>query len=144
VRGALAIGVVLAACGDPAEPVFPADYAASYVEVRGCRGSSDHELNNIRVLADPAAMGPYLARDADFPAGAVVLKEEYDFADDACAGPIVQWTVMRRDAAGPQGWRWQEVDADRDVVSEDDGRCTSCHATCGVPPDGYLGTCTVP
>jgi hypothetical protein len=141
----VAIGGVLAACGgDPAEPGFPADYAASYGEVRDCRASADHDLNQIRVLADPAAMAAYLARDVDFPAGAIVLKEEYDFADDTCTGPIVQWTVMVRDPAGPVGWRWQRVDADRDVVSEDEARCTTCHATCGVPPDGYLGTCAVP
>jgi hypothetical protein len=142
--------IVVAACGgdDDAEPVFPADWAATYVEVRGCRASSDHDLNKIRVVADPAASAPYLARDQPFPVGAIVLKPEYDFADGACAGPITQWTVMRREAPGgaPElmDWTWQRVDLDRNVVSENDERCTACHASCGSPPDGYLGTCTVP
>lgn len=139
----------LAACGgDDAVPAFPADYAATYQEVRDCRGSADHDLGQIRVLADPAARGPYLARDAAFPIGAVLLKVEYDFADPTCAGPITQWTVMQRlpDGGDPQllGWTWQRVDRDRRVVSENDSRCLGCHADCGVGPDGYLGTCTVP
>ena len=138
----------LAACGgDDALPVFPADYAASYQEVRACRSSTDHDLHRIRVLADPAALGPYRARDVDFPVGATVLKAEYDFGDTTCSGPVVTWTVMQRAATGPAiqlGWRWQKVDGDRTVVTENEGRCLGCHAECGVPPDGYLGTCTEP
>ena len=148
---ALALGLAMtsAACGgDDVEPVFPADYAASYQEVRGCRSSTDHDLHRIRVLADPAALGPYQARDAAFPVGATVLKAEYDFGDTTCSGPVVAWTVMQREAdGGPAiqlGWRWQKVDGDRTVVSENEGRCLGCHAECGVPPEGYLGTCTVP
>lgn len=128
-------------------PSFPADYAATYVEVRDCRNSGDHELNRIRVLADPAALGPYRDRNADFPVGAVVLKEEHDFADTDCTGAPVRWTVMTRlatgSAPGTLDWDWQDVDAERRVVSENDSRCIGCHTGCGVPPDGYLGTCTV-
>lgn len=149
----MAIGLwaaaALVACSDDVAPapVFPADYLATYVEVRGCRSSADHDLGQIRVLADPAARAPYLGRDADFPVGAVLLKAEYDFGDATCTGPITQWTAMQRIEGGAAellGWRWQRVDADRTVVSEDDSRCLGCHADCGVPPDGYLGTCTVP
>lgn len=138
-------------CGDDAPggpaPSFPADYAASYREVRDCRNSSEHEFMRVRVLADPAALEPYLGREQDFPVGSVVLKEEYDGADTACAGDVVRWTVMSRLAAGssPQtlDWYWQEVDASRRVESENDSRCVGCHTGCGVPPDGYRGTCTV-
>ncbi|MCB9702170.1 MAG: cytochrome P460 family protein [Myxococcales bacterium] len=130
------------------DPDFPADYPASYVEVRNCRGSGDHDLNNIRILADPSALGPYQGRNAPFPEGAIVLKEEYDFADQSCNGPVKQWTVMRRLAAGSSpdtlGWSWQRVDAQRSVVDVDAPRCIDCHTGCGVPPEGYEGTCAVP
>jgi hypothetical protein len=137
-----------AACGgDDATPLFPSDYAATFIEVRDCRPSSDHDLRLIRVVADPAAAARYTARDADFAPGALIVKEEYDFGDTTCAGAPVQWTVMQR-AAGVDalqlGWRWQRIDGDRSVVTEDEPRCFGCHADCGVAPDGYFGTCAVP
>lgn len=129
-------------------PDFPADYAVSYVEVRNCRGSGDHDLHNIRILADPAALAPYQGRTEAFPEGAVVLKEEYDFGDTTCSGEILQWTVMRKLAEGSApdmlGWAWQEVDAERRVVSEDEPRCIGCHQGCGMAPDGYDWTCAMP
>jgi hypothetical protein len=135
--------VLMAGCGD--DPVFPADYSSSFVEVRNCRSSSDHEFHRVRVLADPAALPVYQARDVPFPLDAIVLKEEYGFGDDTCSGPIVQWTVMQQVAGSANGgWKWQRVDVDRGVVSEDDHRCVNCHANCGVPPEGYDGTCAVP
>lgn len=130
------------------EPFFPDDYQASYVEVRNCRGSGDHDLNNIRILVDPAARAPYEERLTSFPEGAVVLKEEYDFGDTDCTGELQQWTVMRRLATGSSpetlDWSWQQVDASRRVVDEDAPRCIGCHQGCGVAPDGYEGTCAVP
>jgi hypothetical protein len=137
-----------AGCGGDVAPEFPASYAATYVEVRGCRPSGDHELHSVRILADPLAWPTYTRRDARFAEGAVVLKEEYDFADPACAGPIVEWTVMRRlagEASGARaGWAWQRVAADRAVISEDEPRCIGCHLQCGQPPDGHDGTCAMP
>jgi hypothetical protein len=128
-------------------PAFPADYAASYVEVRDCRSSSDHELNRVRVLADPAAAAVYQSRSGDFAEGAVVLKEEHDFADVDCTGDVERWTVMVRrapaDASELLGWRWQDLDAARRVKSEDAPSCSGCHTSCGQPPDGFQGTCTV-
>jgi hypothetical protein len=134
---------------EPLEPLFPEDYAATYTEVRDCRSGADHDLNNVRVMADPAALGPYTDRVSPFPDDAVLVKEEYDFGDDDCTGAIVQWTVMVRGVAedapeGNLGWRWQRVDPDRNVMSADDPRCFDCHSLCGVAPDGYDGTCTVP
>lgn len=129
-------------------PSFPADYAASYVEVRNCRGSGDHDLNNIRILAGPTAVTAYQGRMEPFPVGAVVLKEEYDFADLTCEGPIQQWTVMERlaDGSAPEmlDWAWQRVDADRVVVEVDPPRCIGCHQGCGAGPEGYEWTCAVP
>ena len=130
------------------DPLFPDDYEASYTEVRDCRGSGDHDLHNIRILADPAALVPYDGRVEPFPEGAIVLKEEYDFGDIACAGEIIEWTVMQRlptgSSASTLDWAWQELDADRRVLTEDEPRCISCHQGCGVPPDGYDGTCASP
>lgn len=138
------IAVVLGCGSDPVEPAFPADYAASYLEVRDCRSSADHDLNKIRIVADPAAMPAYVAR-TPFPVGAIVLKEEYDFVDDSCNGAIKQWTVMVKvDDDTNLGWSWQRVDASRAVTGEDESRCIGCHTDCGRPPDGFEGTCAVP
>lgn len=140
------------ACGGSDEaagpaPAFPADYAASFVEVRDCRSSSEHDLHRVRVLADPAAAQVYQSRAGDFAQGAVVLKEEHDFADIDCSGPVERWTVMvRRPAAELDeqlGWRWQDLDAARRVTGEDANSCAGCHTGCGQPPDGFQGTCTV-
>ena len=150
---ALLVGasVVMLAC--PAEesgpaPFFPDDYDASFTEVRACRASGDHDLHNVRILADPAALAPYRERMSAFPTGALVLKEEYDFGDVDCTGDILQWTVMRRLEAGSSpdtlDWSWQRVDLERRVLEPDAKRCISCHQGCGVAPDGYEGTCAVP
>lgn len=151
---ALAIGVAaLAGCADdgPSDsgpaPLFPADYASSYTEVRDCRSSTEHDLAHVRVLADPQALGPYEGRDADFPVGSIVLKEEYDFGDVECTGSITRWTVMQRLASclspATLDWSWQDVDESRRVKTVDEPRCIGCHTTCGVLPEGYQGTCTV-
>src|SRR5260221_4964197 len=134
--------VVAAACGPPATPLFDADYATTFTEVRNCRGRSDHDLHNVHVLANPLAMAPYVNRDAEFPVGAILLKEEYDFGDTTCADAIVWWTVMEKLPAGSSpstlDWHWQKVDNHRSVVTDDEVRCISCHTKCGVPPDGYM------
>ena len=129
-------------------PLFPEAYADDYVEVRDCRGSGDHDLNNIRILAGPSALKPYQDRLTPFPVDATVLKEEYDFGDMTCIGPLKQWTVMRRlpDGSSPAtlDWAWQTVDSERQVQGTDDPRCINCHQGCGVAPDGYAGTCAIP
>ena len=134
--------------GNPTPPAaFPADYADSYVEVRGCRRSADHELEFVRVLADPAALGPYSDRQSAFPEGAVVLKEQYEPSDDSCSGSIAQWTVMRKAPAATErlGWDWQRVASDRRVVEENAEGCVNCHSSCtGAPQPGYDFTCTDP
>lgn len=152
----VALSFVAASCGDDSEspppseptPLFPEDYAATYTEVRGCRQSGDHDLNIIRVLADPAALGPYQNHDKPIPEGAVLLKEEYDFGDVTCSGPLKQWTVMARLAEGSSAetldWRWQTVDSQRQVVGEDTPRCYGCHAGCTPENGGYENTCTLP
>jgi hypothetical protein len=142
-----------AACSNPPEPApvpavaFPADYAASYTLVRDCRKSGDHELDFIRVLAAPEALGPYTDRTTAFPNGAVLLKEQYDVSDSSCAGPIAQWTVMVKDSAATErlGWDWQRVSRSRTVTEANTTRCFGCHEACtGTPRVGYDYTCTEP
>jgi hypothetical protein len=150
--GLSALCALLQACsgadepGKQRTPSFPADYAASYVEVRDCRKSADHELEFIRVLADPAALDPYVDRASAFPDGAVVLKEQYDAGDDSCSGPITQWTAMtkRRAASEHLGWDFQRVTADRRVVETNAASCSACHQACSGSPVGYDSTCADP
>lgn len=144
----LAFAAACSASEPPSEPAaFPADYLDSYVEVRDCRRSADHELDFVRVLADPAALGPYGDRASAFPDGAVVLKEQYDPSDTTCSGAITEWTVMRKALAASErlGWDWQRVAADRRVVEANTDRCVGCHAGCtAAPHPGYDFTCADP
>lgn len=151
-RALLALVSLVVACpgddgGPVIEPLFPADFASRYTEVRPCMPSGDHDLHNVRILVDDVAHDPYVDRTAPFPEGAIVLKQEYDFGDTTCSGDTLSWTVMRRLAEGSSpdtlDWHWQQVDPDRTVVSEDEPRCIACHTGCGVPPDGYEGTCAI-
>lgn len=149
----LALALLVAACGNGgddggADVFFPEDYLATYTEVRNCRQSGDHDLNNIRILADPIGLSSYQNRDQNFPEGSVILKEEFDFEDRDCTGPIKQWTVMRRLADGTNpttlDWDWQRLDPERQITGDNVPACYGCHTGCGVPPDGFDGTCAVP
>ncbi|MBA3395918.1 MAG: cytochrome P460 family protein [Deltaproteobacteria bacterium] len=148
----LASGITVSSCGDDGSstgdpPLFPADYAATYQEVRGCRFSVEHDSIRVRVLASPDAVTAYNGRTAPFPTGSIILKEEFDESDTACAGPIVEVTVMQKLAVGSSpdtlDWTWQKATVER-VIETDIMRCTRCHTSCGKPPEGYDGTCTVP
>lgn len=144
----LSIGACADDDGGPPGPAFPDDYLATYTEVRDCRQSGEHDLNRIRVLAGPEALDAYVNRDQPFPVGSVVLKEEFDFADADCTGPIKQWTVMQKlatDSAPDElDWYWQRVDPERNVLGENTPRCWGCHALCTPDMGGYDFTCTVP
>ena len=148
---ALAVLALLVGCGGSDDPpdtlIYPADYAATYVEVRDCRFSTDHDSQRIRVLADPASVQTYNTRTGTFATGAILVKEQYATADSTCLGPIQQITAMRRldTGAGPDtlDWEWQRVVNGHDET-EDVTRCVSCHTDCGVPPVGFEGTCTMP
>lgn len=140
--------LALVACGDDGgeSPVLPADYADSYLEVRDCRRSGDHDLNYIRVLVEPAAKGTYDDRDQPFAEGTIIVKEEYDFADDECSGDIQQWTLMVKGGADRPaetlGWHWYRYDRDRLLLGEDTPACFGCHTGC--TDVGHDGTCAEP
>lgn len=129
----------------PPDAVFAADWESVYEEVRDCRRSADHDLRYVRIFVDDVARASYVDRDTPFPDGSVVFKAEY--TDPACGG-LESLTAMRREAGlDPDrgDWHWQRASADG--VVERDGRledCLTCHAACGVPPDGFDGTCAAP
>jgi len=148
-RWYLSIAVALtAACGGDVKPLFPADYATTYQEVRNCRPSVEHGPVNVHVLASPDALVPYTGRAEPFPEGAILVKEEFAEADTTCSGAIRAWTAMEKLADGSSpatlDWHWQKLDPGRHVTMDDDVTCTRCHQGCDPPPDGYLYTCTAP
>ncbi len=112
-------------------PVFPANYRASFTEVRDCRFSIEHGGVSIRVLANPVAVQPYLGEQNPLPAGSIVIKEEFDAPDCSDDADLIRWRVMRKEAPGfdPQDgdWHWQQVAADRTVVFDDKTTCITCH-----------------
>ena len=142
--------VALLGCGsDPVEPpIFPTDYLVTYQQVRECRFSLDHDLVRMRILASPEALTPYTNRIDPFPTGAILIKEQFDQGDTDCGGEVIGVTVMQKLAGGSApadlDWAWQEANENLEVIGFDKARCTSCHTGCGVPPEGYAGTCAVP
>lgn len=141
---------LLGACSSGVDEVvaFPEAYLQTYTQTRTCRSSTDHDLNKVRVLADPAALEPYMNRDNPFPVGSIVLKPEYDFTDTDCTGTPIEWTVMVKLASGSSpntlDWHWQRVTADRTVQTDNEPRCYGCHAGCSTGSGGYDYTCTAP
>jgi hypothetical protein len=143
--------VAAASCGgdDGAAPaMISADYVDTFTEVRDCRRSIDHDLEFVRILADADALAPYRDRDAAFPVGSIIVKEQYLDNDDDCSGEIVRYTAMRKleDGADPDflDWEWEGVDLDFGVVEDEDPiGCASCHESCE-EPEGYLNTCSAP
>jgi hypothetical protein len=76
------------------------------------------------------------------------LKEQYDESDTTCSGQILEYTVMQKLAPGSSpatlDWTWQKADENVNELTTDLQKCIACHTMCGVGPDGYAGTCTVP
>ena len=114
------------------DPIFPADYRDTFVEVRDCRLSIEHGGVSIRVLANPIAAEPYLRDQNPLPEGSIVIKEEYAGADCRRDADLVRWRAMRKEAPGfdPEDgdWHWQWVDApSRRVRFDDKETCIGCH-----------------
>ena len=109
------------------EPIFPADYRSSFVEVRNCRLGIEHNSLMIRVLANPIAAQPYRQLQNPLPVGSIVIKEEFDAADCSNDADLVSWSVMRKETPGfdPEDgdWHWQWLDAPSKHVRCDDKLC---------------------
>jgi hypothetical protein len=130
------VAIALASCAKidspDAEVVLPSDYRTSFVQVRGCRSSIDHDLMNVvvRVRNDQAALyddGPY-----PMPEHALVVKEQY--RDNQCHD-LAGYTVMRKEGGGyfPAGGDWQyfSLDAFGSILMQGQvARCAGCHAMC--------------
>ncbi len=131
--------------------IYPADWRESYLEVRGCRASPDHDLEFVSLWMDPASKAQWdSCVDAfpegdstcgdPFPEGATFLKPQY--LDPACT-ELARLSIARKasgfDDVG--GWHWQEVlvTNGRERVSHDGAltRCSGCHALC----DGHDMRC---
>ncbi len=114
-----------------AEPIFPADYRATFTEVRNCRFSIAHGGVSVRVLANPIAADPYLNDANPLPVGSIVIKEEY--AGPSCDNDadLIGWRVMRKEDPGydPQDgdWHWQHLNAERQVLYNTKATCIGCH-----------------
>ena len=134
---------VLTACADdPPEPsrdaVFPADYRESFVQLRTCRQSIEHDLEFVELWVSPdhAALfddcvSPALPCDAPLPAGVVVIKPQ--FLDAGCSTPIRTAAAQRlhgEDLGDGAAWLWQEVDPDGRSTGNDGTACIACHQHC--------------
>jgi hypothetical protein len=130
------------------EPIFPADYRDSFVEVRDCRLAIEHGGVMIRVLANSIAAEPYRRLENPLPVGSIVVKEEYDGVD--CSDPdLFRWTAMRKEAPGfdleDGDWSWQRLDApSRQVTCNDKGctgfPCVACHRAPACKARDYMCT----
>lgn len=117
-----------------AQPIFPADYRATFTLVRDCRNSIEHGAT-IRVWVNDIGAAAYLANQSPLPVGTIVLKEEFVGTDCETDGELEFWSVMRKEAAGfdaeDADWRFQEVGApDRDVRLDSKVTCIDCHREC--------------
>jgi len=131
------------------EPIFPADYRATFVEVRNCRLSVEHGGINIRVLTNPIAAQPYLENRNPLPDGSIVVKEEFNVSDgsDCSDDKLMRWRAMRKEPGiDPQDgdWHWQWVDREQDgsrsVLFDDKSTCIGCHVRPACKSRDYMCT----
>ena len=119
-------------CGGP---LFPPDFLDSYILVRECRLSVEHNLTYVRVYVDSTGAQSYLNGTYPLPVGTVSVKTMAD--NEQCDGGIVEYAVMVKGSAGTapstNDWIWQSVNSDRSVRLSGtifEGACISCHEDC--------------
>ena len=144
------VSAIYLACGDEptgspaaAEPFFPPDFLAGYIQVRDCRLSIAHDSHNIQVFASPGQADAYADGVYPFASGAVFVKILY--RDPDCAD-LAAYVAMRKgapDTAPEAGdWEWQGVDAAGKVLQSGPlPACISCHKSC---TEGRDFTCADP
>jgi len=117
--------------GCPVERILPPDYAQTFMEVRNCRLSIEHEGYYIRVLTDPGSAQPYREQVPSLPVGSIVVKEEFT-RSDCRPDSIARWSVMRKEPPGfdPQAgdWQWQRISKDGTIIANGKATCIGCHA----------------
>jgi hypothetical protein len=135
---ACCLGLVACEEDEPQASLLPESYPAGFTEVRDCRFSAEHELKNIRILADASGTSTFQTEDYPFELGALVVKEE--FRDPECT-QLEGYTLMERRGPGDDeaidGWVWQRLDAAGRWIGPDDPTgCVSCHRACTHGRDG--------
>jgi len=147
VAGALALGACGGDDGGTKPPgtdlIFPENFLDTYVLVRDCRFSTEHDGLQIRVYCNPEDAARYTDGNYPFPEGCTLVKIES--SDENCT-QVVRYSAMRRLADGAASsvgnWEWQRVDADFKAITETPASgCFSCHAGC---THGRDFTCTDP
>lgn len=126
-------------------PIFPANYRNTYIEVRNCRFSIEHDGVAIRVLTNPLAVQPYLENHNPLPVGSIVVKEEYNDSDCSDDSKLVRWRAMRKEEPGFDAfgdWHWQWVNRNRTVRYDDKTTCIGCHLAPACVERDYM--CTLP
>jgi hypothetical protein len=135
----------LEGCPVTIEPIFPANYRDTYIEVRDCRSSNEHGGVSVRVLANDIGAQAYLDEANPLPVGSVIIKEEYAGSECEQDGELVRWRVNRKEPPGfdPQDgdWHWQWVETDRSVTFDDKSTCIGCHQRTECLARDYM--CTV-
>jgi cytochrome P460 len=130
----LAVAAVAASSGcaevDPPQPtaVLPTDYRTLFVQVRGCRPSSEHAFRHVIVRTRPDLASLY-ETGPTFPPGALIVKEEY--GDEFCRD-LAGYTAMRKEKSGyypaSNDWQWFTLDVyERIVQNGKVERCAGCH-----------------
>jgi hypothetical protein len=142
---AVALAPALSGCGGddnpmppaPPDPFFPADFLATYTQVRGCRLGVDHDLHFIQVYINPEAAEAYTDSIYPFAVGTVCVKPEYSMEDQGCGEQPIGYSAMRKGAPGTApavgDWEWQFVGPDRRVAEYTPAQveaCISCHTDC--------------
>lgn len=131
----LALAVLCVACGGeepPPGPVpfFPETVTTSYVEVRSCRFSVEHDGASIVIYASPESAAAYRDGRYPFTTGTVIVKVEH--ADSACS-TLTGYAAMKKTGTGSTAadWQWQRVRPDRTVEATVSSEpCIRCHSGC--------------
>ena len=135
-----------AGCPPPPEPIFPADYRLSFIEVRSCRIGNEHDGHAIRVLANPIAAAAYLAEQNPLPPGSIVVKEEFEGTSCSDGNNLARWSVMRKETAGFDSvdgdWHWQRLRTDGSLFIDGKATCVGCHRVPACRSRDYM--CTEP